>query len=113
MPPTTATHRALGCNEIVRLICQEIGAFATYERRTLFRLCLTCRNFVEPALEVLWYRLDSLYPLLHCLPSDLYNEEVKVIERSRRVKFTLVSIVFSLLLRFSQPPAIVFSKVNA
>ncbi|KAF8349641.1 hypothetical protein F5887DRAFT_1235759 [Amanita rubescens] len=90
MPPTTATHRALQANEIVRLICQEIGTFGTYERRTLFRLCLTCRNFVEPALDVLWYKLDSLYPLLHCLPSDLCSEEVTVVERSRQVKYTLL-----------------------
>lgn len=93
-------NRALQCYEIVRLICQEIGSVGSYDRRTLFRFCMTCRNFVEPALDVLWYRLDSLYPLLRCLPSDLYNEEVRLVEGSRQPEFILVSIVFSLLFFF-------------
>jgi len=37
-------------------------------RRTLYSLALTCRTLSGPALDILWRDLDSLYPLLCCLP---------------------------------------------
>ena len=30
----------------------------------LFQVGLTCKVFVEPALDLLWYQMDSLLPLL-------------------------------------------------
>ena len=38
-------------------------------RRTLLRLALTCKAFIEPALDRLWRSLDSLFPLLKILPA--------------------------------------------
>ncbi|KAF9484254.1 hypothetical protein BDN70DRAFT_825915 [Pholiota conissans] len=38
-------------------------------RRTLLRLALTCKAFLEPALDRLWRSLDSLFPLLKILPA--------------------------------------------
>ncbi|KAF8179869.1 hypothetical protein BJ912DRAFT_982041 [Pholiota molesta] len=38
-------------------------------RRTLLRLALTSKAFLEPALDRLWRALDSLFPLLKILPA--------------------------------------------
>lgn len=31
---------------------------------------------MEPALDVLWYKLDNFVPLVLCMPRDLYQEVV-------------------------------------
>jgi hypothetical protein len=31
---------------------------------------------MEPALDVLWYKLDNFTPLVLCMPRDLYKEVV-------------------------------------
>ncbi|KAH7913663.1 hypothetical protein BJ138DRAFT_1124160 [Hygrophoropsis aurantiaca] len=36
--------------------------------RTLARLARTCQTFKEPALDVLWSRMETLNPLAQCLP---------------------------------------------
>lgn len=33
----------------------------------LFQVGLTCKAFVEPVLNLLWYEMDSLLPLLHLI----------------------------------------------
>ena len=33
----------------------------------LLRVGLTCKAFVEPVLNLLWYEMDSLLPLLHLI----------------------------------------------
>jgi len=38
-------------------------------RGTLAGLARTCRDFTEPALDTLWYSMDSFLPLLRCLPA--------------------------------------------
>ncbi|KAF8349642.1 hypothetical protein F5887DRAFT_914557 [Amanita rubescens] len=73
MSPTTATSCALQCPELLRLICKQIG---TDDKWTLSRLYLTCRSFMEPALDELWYKLDNLDPLVRCMDNDLV-ERVK------------------------------------
>lgn len=40
-------------------------------RRTLADLARTCKTLKEPALDSLWLDLDSLYPLLTCLPVEV------------------------------------------
>jgi hypothetical protein len=104
MPPTTATSRALQCPELLRLICKQIG---TDDKRTLSWLYLTCRSFMEPALDELWYKLDNLDPLVRCMDNDL----VERVKKDRVV--TLVSNCFSITRLNLTPPNVVFSKIDA
>jgi hypothetical protein len=74
-------HRCLYVSEILRNICANVRRFGEVDdstielegelfeaRRTLYHLALTCRTMKDPALDILWGDLDSLYPLLCCLP---------------------------------------------
>lgn len=38
----------------------------------LVSLALTCQFFLNPALDLLWRKQDSLLPLLMCMPSNLW-----------------------------------------
>ncbi|KAF8349637.1 hypothetical protein F5887DRAFT_947344 [Amanita rubescens] len=69
----TSSSRVLQCLELCRLICEQIGR---KDKFTLFQLCLSCKAMMQPALDLLWYQLDSLVPLMRCLPWDLYEEDV-------------------------------------
>ncbi|KIJ05047.1 hypothetical protein PAXINDRAFT_103929, partial [Paxillus involutus ATCC 200175] len=42
-------------------------------RRTLAALARTCSSFTEPAVDVLWYDLDTFEPLLRSLPLDVWS----------------------------------------
>ncbi|KAH7926842.1 hypothetical protein BV22DRAFT_1045789 [Leucogyrophana mollusca] len=42
-------------------------------RQTLATLARTCRVFSEPALDILWARLDSLEPLVFCFPDNIWS----------------------------------------
>ncbi|KAG0703851.1 hypothetical protein DFH29DRAFT_802801, partial [Suillus ampliporus] len=42
-------------------------------RQTLARLARTCRTFSEPALDVLWAHIDTLSPLVACLPKYVWS----------------------------------------
>jgi hypothetical protein len=43
------------------------------QRRSLPALASTCRAFKHPALNALWRDLQSMEPLVKCLPSDLFS----------------------------------------
>lgn len=42
---------------------------ARTSKQNLLWVALTCKAFLEPALDRLWRSLDSLFPLLRILPS--------------------------------------------
>ncbi|KAH7926845.1 hypothetical protein BV22DRAFT_1045792 [Leucogyrophana mollusca] len=42
-------------------------------RQTLAALARTCRDFSEPALDILWARLDTLEPLVRCFPDSVWS----------------------------------------
>ncbi|KAF8994486.1 hypothetical protein BDQ17DRAFT_1095408 [Cyathus striatus] len=58
--------------EILSLICESLAS----HKSTLTSLARTCTVFKRPALEVLWFDLEGFYPLVKCLPSSLWTEEV-------------------------------------
>ncbi|KIJ59764.1 hypothetical protein HYDPIDRAFT_170630 [Hydnomerulius pinastri MD-312] len=74
-------HHALQIVEIQRMICDQLATNPrdsdsdANDRATLFALALTCRVWVEPALDKLWEYLDSVHPLLKSLPKDLWRSE--------------------------------------
>lgn len=74
-------HKCLYVSEILRNICSKVRRLGEFDdstialqgelfeaRRTLYHLASTCRTMKDPALDILWGDLDSLYPLLCCLP---------------------------------------------
>jgi hypothetical protein len=104
MSSTTATSRALRSPELCQLICDQVGI---NDRKTLYSLCLSSKTFLDPALDVLWYKLDNLAPLMRCMSRDLYQDarEGKVV--------TLVSNIMVLFFFYFNPPSIVFSKTSS
>jgi hypothetical protein len=61
--------------DIVDLICGEVEKFPSQRYRTLKALARTCRLFQESALNRLWCELESLAPLIMCMPEDLWRVE--------------------------------------
>ncbi|KAL4066483.1 hypothetical protein V8B97DRAFT_1874465 [Scleroderma yunnanense] len=89
-------HRCLYISEIARMICGHLRQMAqihemrtddiseVYEARyTLAGLARTCKALKDPALDSLWADLDSLYPLLACLPLDIQRRTDGSIHTSR------------------------------
>ncbi|TFK73127.1 hypothetical protein BDN72DRAFT_835137 [Pluteus cervinus] len=74
-----AVSRALGLDDIVREIFASLyprvvtlshyRAFVS-TREHLLHTALTCRAFLEPALDILWRSMHSVYPLLNLLPPE-------------------------------------------
>ncbi|KAI9573115.1 hypothetical protein HD554DRAFT_2059143 [Boletus coccyginus] len=73
-------HRCLTIDEILTIIFQHAFIILKPEpksrefrdRRTLARLARTCRYFLEPALNVLYYEINDLLWLIKCMPDDLW-----------------------------------------
>ncbi|KAG1860460.1 hypothetical protein C8R48DRAFT_774434 [Suillus tomentosus] len=59
-------HKCLQIAELFDVICKRV--LATGHQGSLAALCRTCRLFHEPALDVLYKSLESLRPLLFCIP---------------------------------------------
>ena len=68
---------------------------------------------MEPALDALWYKLDSFVPLVLCMPKDIYQEDVRPQEGELKEKVSLVSNGSVGLLPIFTPSIVVLSKVNA
>ena len=70
-------HNCLTIQELVGLITEFCvdGELET-DRHTLLAIASTCRTFEEPALDRLWYKLESLRPLFKCLPQDAWEEKM-------------------------------------
>lgn len=43
--------------------------------KSALSLALTCRTLLEPGLDEIWRDIQSLEPLIACLPKDLWREE--------------------------------------
>ncbi|KAG2067402.1 hypothetical protein BDR04DRAFT_867855 [Suillus decipiens] len=67
--PSVTMHLALQNFDIICTICLYV------HYRSLPALASTCRIFERPALDVLWRNLQSVEPLVKCLPSDLFDNE--------------------------------------
>ncbi|KAJ7718662.1 hypothetical protein B0H16DRAFT_1608910 [Mycena metata] len=69
-------HRCLRVRELVELIFSNCRAnpFLGPDKKVLARLGRTCKIFYNPALmNLLWRELDSLVPVLRCMPPDLFK----------------------------------------
>ncbi|KII86186.1 hypothetical protein PLICRDRAFT_177771 [Plicaturopsis crispa FD-325 SS-3] len=76
-------HRCLSINEILLMVCHELLDYRFMNHlktRDVARLARTCRAFHEPALDLIWYELDSLGPLVRTFPADLWEQREVVDE---------------------------------
>ncbi|EIW86113.1 hypothetical protein CONPUDRAFT_68717 [Coniophora puteana RWD-64-598 SS2] len=70
-------HHALQINEIITIVVWFVGQPDSSvngeadPQKSLAALARVCRTLSEPALDVLWSDLSSLFPLFRCLPGDL------------------------------------------
>ncbi|KAJ7802690.1 hypothetical protein B0H14DRAFT_2891311, partial [Mycena olivaceomarginata] len=85
MPYNQQQHRALTIPEIDGLICEHLEVLAephhegSGNRRNLedvAALARTCRDFENPALDILWREQNTLANVLKCLPSNLWEENL-------------------------------------
>lgn len=53
--------------EIIRILCAEC------HEGTLAALALTCHEFLEPSLDMLWYEQYNLSNAIRCMPADLWE----------------------------------------
>ena len=78
--PTSANNKVLQNQDLLGLIFSNLVEYKLDSRlkmgtgclpRTgladLLQVGLTCKAFVEPALNLLWYGMNSLLPLLHLI----------------------------------------------
>ncbi|RDB19715.1 hypothetical protein Hypma_013208 [Hypsizygus marmoreus] len=73
--------------DIVPLICQQANTFA-HRTAVLYALARTSRLFYEPALTCLWSELNSIVPLIKCLPADAWVESrdnLKILSLTRPI----------------------------
>ncbi|KAJ7136228.1 hypothetical protein C8R46DRAFT_614441 [Mycena filopes] len=75
-------HPALQIVEVVELICAEVvppdHEFCVHVSQALSRLARTSSIFLDPALNLLWRRQDTIVNLLRVMPDDLWMiEEVE------------------------------------
>lgn len=64
----SATHRTLGIAEILGLVFEQLRFMGRFD--TLKSVCLVCQAFKDPALDVIWFHLHGLIPLLSILPLE-------------------------------------------
>ena len=65
-----APHRALLISEIISEIFEnvKIAIEDTRGRRDLLSTALCSKAFKDPSLDVLWYRMEKISPLLKLIP---------------------------------------------
>ncbi|EIW81627.1 hypothetical protein CONPUDRAFT_165716 [Coniophora puteana RWD-64-598 SS2] len=77
-------HRALQTPEITLLIADQVSEFVRSKKyddvptaavkADLLHFALACQIFRDPALNLLWCVLETVRPLLRCLPADLWED---------------------------------------
>jgi hypothetical protein len=64
-------HKCLLVQEILYRVVSDVENFGN--KRSLSNLSLTCKRFLEPALDELWRTQANLIPLAKCFPPDSWN----------------------------------------
>ena len=97
-------HPCLQIEEILRCIFEFVYGDRHIKchpkRRSLANLAISCRTFLRPALETLWFHLPSLGPLVMCLPEDAW-----VVRRNDRnlPKLVCFSMFLIVVARWTDP----------
>ncbi|KAG1762907.1 hypothetical protein EDD22DRAFT_1050458 [Suillus occidentalis] len=93
LSPLVTMHSALTNLEV---ICT-ISSYT--QRRSLPALASTCRAFKHHALNALWRDLQSMEPLVKCLPSDLFSIDGGHVVLQKRIDSKLWDTLFEYLSR--------------
>ena len=76
----TEMHRVLLIQEVIHRIMEHLSPrnpavlIPKRTRATLLNVALTCRLFLGPALDALWYSIDDLMVLFKLLPNFLSSD---------------------------------------
>jgi hypothetical protein len=81
-------HPILGCRELVDAICYHC------DKTALLSLSVSCLAISDSALNVLWYGISSIAPLIRCMPDDLWEESESSEDRPLRVLVTILEPSF-------------------
>lgn len=81
-------HSVLGCRELVDAICYHC------DKTALRSLAVSCLAISDSALNVLWYSISSIAPLIRCMPDDLWEESEASEDRPLRVLVTILEASF-------------------
>ncbi|KDQ49743.1 hypothetical protein JAAARDRAFT_212042 [Jaapia argillacea MUCL 33604] len=65
-------HKAWNVLEIFEIIATFAGGG---KLANVVSLALTCHDFTEPSLNIIWHTLPDIAPLIMCMPSDLWETE--------------------------------------
>lgn len=70
-------HHALKIPEIQHIIFTFVfdDSLPRVKKRNLVSLAVTSQVFKHVALDIIWYTLGNVVPLIKCLPEDLYYEK--------------------------------------
>ncbi|KAG1752883.1 hypothetical protein EDB19DRAFT_2021684 [Suillus lakei] len=86
--PLVMMHPALTNLEVICIISSYT------ERKSLPALASTCRAFKHPALNALWRDLQSVEPLVKCLPSDLFSIDQGCVVLQKPIDSKMWDILF-------------------
>jgi hypothetical protein len=75
----TPMHHCLQIAEITPLIMAFLVQDENRGARGVLPLLKTCKVFYEPALDILWRDLDTMAPLVMCLPGDVWKIKKKLL----------------------------------
>jgi hypothetical protein len=89
-------HHCLEVEEILRQIFEEVSNDKDDPRGSIVALAVTCQLFSAVALDIIWYTMSSLAPLVMCLPEHLWTRKSVVGE----VKLVRIAIF---LMRYVLP----------
>lgn len=70
-----AMHRSLQIPEILSEILASISPESQKDRASQAAMARTCKLFYEPAMNALWFKINSITPLLKCLPQYTWDEQ--------------------------------------
>ncbi|EMD39005.1 hypothetical protein CERSUDRAFT_122503 [Gelatoporia subvermispora B] len=89
-------HRCWAIPELTRLIVEQLDATCIKtDRPALANLARTSSIFFEPAVDALWYHLDSLAQLLWLLPQDALSGRILEQDEARLVVVDLTRLTVS------------------
>lgn len=60
-------HRCIGVPEIFQIISNDL------DKPSCLAMALTSRTFLEPALDSLWFSIESFEPIIACLPKNAWK----------------------------------------
>ena len=91
----TVKHSFLMNPDLMAMTFSHLPVENNENRRCLLNLALTCKDFLDEALDALWEKLDSMVPLLKLLPALVKVEHKSYVCANVHV-FLLYDLILSL-----------------